>query len=109
MSVETWYRVAYDEAGVYRAAQPPGAEAWSDFIAWDSIVRVCLEMEGFLGSDTIYVFAHERPESYAIPTAAEGGSALIGELVRRGLFDGQLAIQAATSEGLFCWPPETLA
>jgi hypothetical protein len=63
-------------------------------------------MEGFLGSDTIHLFARGRPESYAIPTAAEGCPALIGELVRRGLFDGQLAIQAATSEGLFCWPPD---
>jgi hypothetical protein len=105
VSVETWYRVRFDDTGLHRAVQPPGGDAWSDSLAWTEIERVCLEMEGFLGSDTIHLFARHRPESYAIPTAAEGGPALIGELVRRGLFDGQLAIQAATSEGLFCWPP----
>lgn len=106
MGVETWYQVHCDEAGVHRAAQPPGRPAWSDTLAWDAIVRVCLEMEGFLGSDTLYLFSRHRPESYAIPMLAEGASALIGELVKRGLLDGDLAIKAATSEGLFCWPVE---
>jgi len=106
VSIETWYHVTVDDTGLYRSVSPPGREAWSDFLAWAGIERVCLEMEGFVGSDTIHLFARHRPESYAIPTAADGGPALIGELVRRGLLDGELAIQAATSEGLFCWPPE---
>ncbi|MBX7215314.1 MAG: hypothetical protein K1X39_15005 [Thermoflexales bacterium] len=106
MGIETWYQVRFDEQGVHRAAQPPGAEPWSDSLAWADILRVCLEMEGFLGSDTLYLFSRHRPESYAIPYLADGSADLIGELVRRGLLDGQLAIRAATSEGLFCWPPE---
>lgn len=43
------------------------------------------------------------PESYAIPLAADGTAALVGELIRRDLFDGDLAIQASSAEGLFCW------
>ncbi|MCC7358297.1 MAG: hypothetical protein IT317_02400 [Anaerolineales bacterium] len=106
MGVETWYHVRFDDQGVHRAAQPPGREPWSDSLAWDAIVRVCLEMEGCLGSDSIYLFSRHRPESYAIPYEAAGSAELIGELVRRGLLDGRLAIEAASSEGRFCWPPE---
>jgi hypothetical protein len=106
MGVETWFQVSFDADGVRRAAQPPGQPAWSDALAWGDIVRVCMEMEGFLGSDTLYLFSRQRPESYAIPMPAEGTSALIGELVKRGLLEGEMAINAATSEGLFCWPPE---
>jgi hypothetical protein len=106
MGPEIWYRLRLDEAGVRRLVQPPGGEAWSDFIAWASIVRVCLEIEDFPGSDTIFLFTGERPESYAIPTAADGGPDLIAALVTRGLLDGDLAIRAATEgAGLYCWPP----
>ena len=98
-----WYQVSFDEHGVRRAAQPPGRPAWEDQAAWTDLVRVCLEMEGLFGSDTLYLFTRQRPESYAIPLEAEGASALLGELVRRGLFDGELALQAAAApEGLFC-------
>lgn len=107
MSIETWYHVTVDDTGLHRSVTPPGREAWSDSLAWADIERVCLEMEGFLGSDTIHFFVRGRPESYAIPTAADGGPALIGELARRGLLDGELAIHAAGhGEGLYCWPPE---
>ncbi|MCC6190870.1 MAG: hypothetical protein IT318_17750, partial [Anaerolineales bacterium] len=47
-----------------------------------------------------------RPESYAIPMQAGGGPELLQALIERGLFDAELAIQAAAaSQGLFCWPP----
>jgi hypothetical protein len=56
-------------------------------------------------SDGIYVFTTLRPESFVIPAEASGGAALWNEIVRRGLFDAELAIEAASaSEGLFCWP-----
>jgi hypothetical protein len=36
---------------------------------------------------------------------AEGGQALLDEIIRRKLFPAELAIRAATTpEGLFCWP-----
>jgi hypothetical protein len=71
-----------------------------------SVIRVCFKTEGPLASDGIYVFTSERPESYAILTEASGGTEFWSEILRRGLFDGNLAIQAASSnEGFFCWPP----
>lgn len=101
-----WFQVRFDETGLTRAAQPPGQPAWQDAVAWADILRVCLKMEGFLGSDGLYVFTRQRPESYAIPLEAAGASALLAELVRRGLFDADLAIQAAAAdEGVFCWEP----
>jgi hypothetical protein len=37
---------------------------------------------------------------------ADGGPELLQAIVERGLFDAQLALDAASaSEGLFCWPP----
>lgn len=99
-----WFQVHFDEAGFTRAAQPAGRPAWHDAVAWAAIVRVCLKMEGPLGSDGLYVFTRARPESYAVPLEAEGAQALLAELIRRGLFDAELAIQAATTdEGVFCW------
>jgi hypothetical protein len=97
-----WFQVYFDATGFYRSAQPPGGERWSDHVRWEVISRACLEMEGLFGSDTLYVFTRERPESYAIPLAAEGGQALLGELIRRQLLDAELALRAASSEGLFC-------
>jgi hypothetical protein len=67
---------------------------------------VCFKAEEFLVSDGIYIFIEGRPQSYAIPLEARGGQELWSELIERGLFDAELAIQAATSTGgLFCWPP----
>jgi hypothetical protein len=70
-------------------------------------VRVCLEVEEFTGTDGLYVFTRTRPESYAIPMGAAGALDLLQALIARGLFDGELAMEAAGAEsGLFCWPPE---
>ncbi len=103
---DTWYRVRFDDDLVHRAAQPPGGTAWADAFAWADIERVCFEVEDFTGADGLYVFSRQRPESYAIPMFAAGAPDLLQELIRRGLFDAQLAIDAATAEaGLFCWPP----
>jgi hypothetical protein len=61
-------------------------------------------------SDGIYVFTNQRPESYVIPTEANGGGALWSEILRRGLFDPSLAIEAARSTGgIYCWPPQDAA
>src|SRR5262245_51799548 len=102
--MDDWFRCWFDEDNLYRRADPPGAEAWSDSLAWADVIRVCLEMEDFLGSDRLYIFTRQRPESYVFPLASEGGSALIGELVRRQLLDAELAITSASGEGLYCWP-----
>ncbi|MEO6061844.1 MAG: hypothetical protein ABIQ99_07905 [Thermoflexales bacterium] len=61
-----------------------------------------------LTSDDLYVFTSRREESYLIPTDADGGSALVGELIRRGLFPPDLMLEAVQTEGtLFCWPSES--
>jgi hypothetical protein len=63
--------------------------------------------EDLFVSDGIYVLTSQRPESYVIPTEAEGGPELWSEILRRGLFDPQLAIEAMRSPGgLFLWPPD---
>lgn len=105
-TLDSWYRVTFDATHVYRDVRPPGGEAWQDQCAWADIIRVCFEPGDFLLTDTIYLFTNQRPESYEIPTDADGGGALWGEIVRRGLFDAQRAIAVALgTEGLECWPP----
>jgi hypothetical protein len=67
---------------------------------------VCFKAEGLEASDGIYVFTTLRPESFAIPVEASGGTALWREIVKRGLFSAELAVTAASAtEGSFCWPP----
>jgi hypothetical protein len=99
-----WFHGWFDEQGVYRRAAPPDREAWSDALAWADVERVCLEMEGFVGADSIYIFTRQRPESYIFPLGTDEGQALLGELIRRRLFDAELAVRAAVGEGLYCWP-----
>jgi hypothetical protein len=100
-----WYQVRFDESGITRDVRPPQKAAWQDEIAWQEIIRVCFKTQEFYESDEIYIFTRARPESYLIPTEAQGGQALLQELIRRGLFDAELAIQAmSTTNELFCWP-----
>jgi hypothetical protein len=99
-----WFHVTFDEHGFTRRAQPLGAEAWADTVRWDEIERVCLQMEGLFGSDALYVFARGREASYAVPMEAEGAHELLDELIRRKLFEAELAITAASSEGPVGWP-----
>ncbi len=57
-------------------------------------------------SDGIYIFTQSRAEAFVIPTEAHGGQEFWAEILRRGLFDAELAIRAATSvAGDFWWPP----
>lgn len=99
-----WFQCWFDEQGVYRRATPPAGEAWSDVLAWGEVVRVCLEMQDYLGTDCLYIFTRQRPQSYVFPLASEGGAALLSEVIRRQLFDAELAIRATSGEGLYCWP-----
>jgi len=102
-----WFVVTYDQVEVRLDVAPPGRTPWKDSFAWSSIQRVCFASEGPGSSDGIYIFTSKRPESYVIPTEARGGQDVWSEFIRRGLFDAQLAIQAAGSaNGLFCWPAQ---
>lgn len=103
-----WFQVTFDESRIYISAEPPGRDSWSQDFPWASIERICFKAEGPYASDGIYLFTSERPESYVIPTEADGGTKLWEEVLRRGLFDSELAIEAASSvAGMFTWPPES--
>jgi hypothetical protein len=98
--------VQFDDTQVHVHAEPEGKLPWSADFAWSTIIRVCFEARDLFTSDAIFIFTSERPESYVIPTEGRGGSEFFEELIRRGLFDAELAAQALRSEhGLFCWPP----
>lgn len=104
--VDVWFHVAWSEDGVSMVVEPPGREAWTAAFPWSRVSRVCFKAEDPGMSDGIYVFTTLRPESFVVPMDASGGLELWNEIVRRGLFSPELAIEAASaSEGLFCWPP----
>ncbi len=49
--------------------------------------------------------ASKREESNLIPTDARGGSARVGELIRRGLVSPEMILEAVKTAGtLLCWP-----
>ncbi|MGZ4786332.1 MAG: hypothetical protein ACXV5S_11725 [Acidimicrobiales bacterium] len=102
-----WFVVTCEDESIHLSVQPPGQDSWTVDIPWDAIVRVCFKAEDATTSDGLYVFTDLGDESVAIPTEAAGGGELLGELVRRGLFDSELAVTASTATiGLFCWPPD---
>jgi hypothetical protein len=105
--LENWYAVEWDEERIYRHVSAPGKEPWADSLAWKDVTRICFKAEVPELSDGIYLFTDRRLESYVIPTEAKGGSELWLEILRRRLFDAELAIEAASAvEGLFCWPKD---
>ncbi len=108
MDLNEWYFVEFDSDCVRLSAKPSDAESWTEEFHWDDIIRVCFNASiHYLLSDEIYIFIKQRPESYVIPTEASGGAELWGEIIRRGLFDAELAIKVTISDGgLFCCPPE---
>lgn len=107
-TIGEWFHVSWDADVVYLDVSPPGREAWRASFEWSSIRRVCFKAEDLLVSDGIYVFTAQRPESYVIPTEADLGVLFWEEILRRRLFDADVAPQAASAtEGLYCWPPGT--
>ena len=102
--LENWFEVTWDQEFIYRNVSPPGKESWSDSFRWNQIERICFEATDPVYSDDLYFFTSERAESYVVPTEARGGSDLWEEVLRRKLFDPELAVEAALSEsGMFCW------
>jgi hypothetical protein len=101
-----WCFVTFDEEAIHVRAEPPGRAPWSIDLRWASITRVCFQANDLFASDEIYLFTAARPESWVVPTEASGGGELWQEIIRRALFDPELAIQAASSTGgVYCWPP----
>ena len=111
--LEDWFKVTYDDTNIYLDVHPADKKATKAQIPWADIIRVCFKPGDFISSDEIYIFTNQRPESYLIPTESFGGLSFWAEIINRGLFDAQLAIDVASnieaaskSEGVFCWPEE---
>ena len=104
-SLADWFRVGFDDTVINIRVNPPERPAWESRVEWARIIRVCFKAGDLFTTDEIYLFTDERPESYLIPTEAGGGAALWDEIIRRGVFDAELAIEAASAtDRLFCWP-----
>ncbi len=85
---------------------PPNNDPWKTEIQWADIVRVCFEATDLYSSDTIYIFVRGRENSYPVPVDGAGGAELWDEIINRGLFDPQKAIDLMFAEGKTeCWPP----
>lgn len=68
-----WFVVMTDDRSIGLSVIPPGRSPRQAVIPWDSVVRVCFEAADFLVSDDLYIFTSLRPESWLIPTEADGG------------------------------------
>jgi hypothetical protein len=100
-----WHSATFDDHEIYIKAEPPGRKPWAQSIKWEDIIRVCLKLEPLEVSDGIYIFTSKRPESYVIPIEGNGGPELWDEIIHRGLFDAELAVEAASRlKGFYCWP-----
>lgn len=106
-SVVDWFQVSFDKDSIYQKASPPGRASWQQQFRWADIIRICYETEELGTSNGLYFFTSRRPESYAIPLQGKGGAALWDEVIRRGLFDPNLAREASTcvENNTFFWPP----
>jgi hypothetical protein len=102
-----WFHVSYDADVIHLSVRPPRQDSWSVDLPWPSIVKVCWRAGDATSSAGLYVFTDLGPDSVAIPTDAIGGPELVDELIRRELYDADLArVAAAATIGLFCWPPD---
>ncbi|HZH31965.1 MAG TPA: hypothetical protein VEY11_14460 [Pyrinomonadaceae bacterium] len=104
-AVSEWFQVRFDDAVISLQVSPPKQESWVAQIKWERIVRVCFNAGDLYNPDMIYIFMDERPESYSIPAEADIEGALWNEILRRKLFDAEVAIEAMSSTNkLFCCP-----
>lgn len=102
-----WFHVRFDDTQITLEVNPPSRPAWEAQIAWGRLIRVCFKANGWDGPDEVYLFTDERPESHLIPMTAVGADALWDEIIRRKLFDAEVAIEAASAiDKLFCCPAE---
>lgn len=108
-----WFQVTFDATHIHLDVHPPKRDAWTDRIAWCDIERIGFHLTDLWLSDDLYIFAGDRPESRLIPLEAPGAQALWFEIMDRGLFPHEKALDAmCEAEGLFFWPepepgPET--
>ncbi len=99
------FEINFDDKNIYLEIRTSETSGSSIQIKWADIIRICFKPGDYIESDEIYIFINHQEKSYRIPTEAGGGFELWMEIIRRGLFDAQLAIDISfKSEGVFCWP-----
>ena len=103
-----WFEVDYDAENITISRRKLVVLKSVIVIQWSRIIRICFLAGDHIKFDELYLFTDERPESYVIPMDSFGGLQLWGEIIKRGLFDAELAIKAASafSDELLCWPQE---
>ncbi|MBE0526598.1 hypothetical protein E4H12_15995 [Candidatus Thorarchaeota archaeon] len=103
-----WFEVSYDAENITISRRKLLVLKSVKMIPWARIIRICFLAGDQIRFDEVYIFTDERPESYVIPLDAYDGLQLWNEIIKRGLFDAELAIKAASasSDELLCWPPE---
>jgi len=103
---DEWFRVTFDEDEIRGVAEPPGGDSFEFVLPWTDIEKIVFLAEDLYFSDWICLFSRETSTSIDIPIEADGASDLWGEILRRGLFDRDLAGEAIRSlGGRFEWPP----
>ena len=104
--ISKWFKISFDDEWIRLDVSPPNRQSWSQAFRWSDIERICFEAEAFLVSDGLYIFTQQHPESFHVPIEGNGGQAFWDEIIRRGLFNAEMAIEIATApEGVRCWPP----
>jgi hypothetical protein len=103
-----WFEVDYDADTITISRRKLLFLKSVTVISWSRIIRICFLAGDHIKFDEVYIFTDARPESYVIPMDSFGGLQLWGEIIERGLFDAELAIEAASalSDELLCWPSE---
>ena len=103
-----WFKVSFNTDIITISIEKKARQPDVTEISWRKVIRICFVAGGIFDSDELLIFTNERPESYRIPMEAYGALDLWSEIIRRGIFDAELAIKAASSkEGeILCWPPD---
>ncbi len=110
-----WYKINFDDEYIYLDVNPPPyrdwkkgfkkvyQEPWKSQIKWSDIGEVSFVAEDFDESDMIVLaYKDTDKDGEVIPTEAQGGSELWIEIINRGLFDDELAMEAMFStSGVF--------
>ncbi len=101
-----WYSISFNEQTISFDVRPPNLSPWNATIRWDEISRVCYKTGEFPEPDDIYIFVRNREHSYRIPSTATNAEDLWAEILRRDLFDAEVAVQLlTTSNEIQCFPP----
>jgi hypothetical protein len=83
------------------------ALTWNQEFLWKDVTRVCFKDGGDFSSDMMFVETGGRKKPVAVLMEARGATQFFGQLVQRGLFPREIALEAinCSDGGFHCWPP----